>query len=144
MGSSEDILFMFETILYDELRLFSPNTIIISYSGRLNISPPHFTSIISNLSIISDHRIVLFPNMCTLFNEESPLLKFDSSSSEFSIHSDEGDLATMGSLLEAYNEFSLEQLDLNEYFHNLGMFLKISSGAYSLEKREVHGPHEKY
>lgn len=62
-GSSEDILFLFEQTIFSEIRDFVPNAIIVSYSGQLNIQEDHFNEIIRNLTIIADHRVMLFPNM---------------------------------------------------------------------------------
>ena len=63
---------------------------------------------------------------------------------KFSPNSSESDLITMANLLETYHNLSLNELNLDQYFHNIGMFLKISSGAYSFEKREIREAHEMY
>lgn len=44
-----------------------PNAIIVSYSGQLDIKEDHFNEIIRNLTIIADHRVLLFPNMSGIF-----------------------------------------------------------------------------
>jgi hypothetical protein len=37
-GTSEDILFLFENVLFEEIRNFSPNIILINYNGVLHIN----------------------------------------------------------------------------------------------------------
>jgi hypothetical protein len=40
--------------------------------------------------------------------------------------------------------FSLKNLDINQYFNSLGMFIKIASGAYSLQRAREITPCERY
>lgn len=55
-------------MIYNEVRDYLPNTIIISYNGQLDIYEDHFNEIIRNLTIIGDHRLMLFPNMSGMLN----------------------------------------------------------------------------
>ena len=44
-----------------------PNAIVVSYNGQLDIKEDHFNEIIRNMTIIADHRVLLFPNMSAIF-----------------------------------------------------------------------------
>jgi hypothetical protein len=68
-------MFLFENVLFEEIRNFCPNIIMINYNGTLHVNEENFSKIIRTLTIISDHRIVLFPNFSNLFEvpEEASL-----------------------------------------------------------------------
>jgi len=70
LETSQDIFSLFEQIIYEEIRMFRPTMIFISYNGTINISENHFADIIRNCSIIADHRVILFPNFTHYFEEE--------------------------------------------------------------------------
>lgn len=125
-------MFLFENVLFEEIRNFCPNIIMINYNGSLHVNEENFSKIIRTLTIISDHRIVLFPNFCNLFEiPEEASLKVPSSEFIEEKGLNDETLSKVKSYIEKYQELDISQLDLHTMFNNMAMFLKISSGTYS-------------
>ena len=60
LETSNDIYFLFQTVIFEEIRSFDPSFVIVSYNGYLNLSEEHWNEIVKNLTIIADHKICLF------------------------------------------------------------------------------------
>lgn len=107
---------------------------MINYNGSLHINEDNFSKIIRTLTIISDHRIVLFPNFCNLFEiPEEASLKIPSEEFIEEKGLNQESLEKVKSYIEKYQEIDVSQIDLHTMFGNMAMFLKISSGTYSFE-----------
>lgn len=50
----------------------------------------------------------------------------------------------MSKFLEEYATIHFEHLDINEFFNNLGMYNKISSGSYSFQQKREISSFEKF
>ena len=105
---------------------------MINYNGTLHVNEEHFSKIVRTLTIISDHRIVLFPNLSNLFETpEEASLKLPSEEFIEEKGLNEETLAKVKSYIEKYHEVDASQIDLHTLCNNMAMFLKISSGTYS-------------
>lgn len=51
---------MMEEIVYNQIREFNPTLIIVSQSGKPMIQSHHFESIIKELCLISNMRVILY------------------------------------------------------------------------------------
>lgn len=60
LQTSTDIYFLFQTVIFEEIRSFNPNFIMVSYNGYLNINEDHWNEIVKNLTIIADHKICMY------------------------------------------------------------------------------------
>lgn len=60
LETSHDIFFLFQTIIFEQIRSFDPDFVIVSYNGFLNINEDHWNEIVKNLTIIANHKISLF------------------------------------------------------------------------------------
>ena len=61
-------------MIYEEIRSFNPTIILISYNGLLDIKEDQFSEMVRNLTIMADHKILLFPNLSELFEVPSDIL----------------------------------------------------------------------
>ena len=62
-------MFLFDQIIFEEIRNFSPSVILFNYGDIYNLKENHFNYLIQNLTDIADHRIILFPDFINLFDD---------------------------------------------------------------------------
>jgi hypothetical protein len=51
--------------------------------------------------------------------------------------SEVGDLINIAKFVEECSSFEITDIDVNQFFNNLAMFNKISSGAYSFNQKRI-------
>ena len=62
--------FAFSNFFGDDLKKFTPNVVILSYSGRISVEEKHFINIIQELASVSERKCIFFPNFTTLLANE--------------------------------------------------------------------------
>ena len=54
------------------------------------------------------------------------------------------DLVNLAKFVEDYSTFEISDVDVNQFFNNLAMFNKITSGAYSFNQKRNTKSYEKF
>lgn len=58
-----------ENIVFADIKKFNPKQIVVSYSGVIQLSTTYFTTLMQQLSIISNRKVIFFPNLTSKFAE---------------------------------------------------------------------------
>lgn len=67
MNDSGDIRWLWDEVISGQVEEWGPQLVIVSYNGLLDIAEEDFKAIMKDLTILCDHRMILFTNMTGLF-----------------------------------------------------------------------------
>ena len=140
--SSEDIRWLWEEVVVGQVEEWRPEVIIVSYNGSLELKEGDFAAIMRSLTVLCDHRIMLFTNMTGLFKEPESdnAMEEEEQEQEYDMEK----VGVMEEFFKKYVPYDYGKVDEELYFTNLALFLKISSGVHSLVRPPRNHPLGRY
>lgn len=112
---------------------------IVSYNGYLDIKEEDFETIMRDLTVLSDHKVILFPNMSSMHQRSETALE-DISEDEWSVSR----VRLVDEFMIKYMSYAYDRVDEERVFNNLSYFVKCSAGGLSLKKKHPSAPLDKY
>lgn len=58
---------MMEEVVLSHLREYNPSMVVVSYSGKIRIENEYFVELIKQLTVISNFRLMFYPNHAKMF-----------------------------------------------------------------------------
>ena len=130
LETSNDIYFLFQTVIFEEIRSFDPSFIIVSYNGFLGLSEEHWNEIVKNLTIIADHKVSLFVDFIDKLGSKANSFQDEDDEDGEERGDVQDDVEEGGDLLEPHELLHDEEVPAGRYGKEFG---------YALEEPEEGG-----
>lgn len=117
-----------------------PELVLISYNGSLDLKEDDFAAMMRDITVLCDHRVMLFTNMTGLFREPESVMEEEEEAGEWDMEK----VHVMEEFMNKYVPYDYAEINEEKYFTNLALFVKISSGVHSLKTPNKHTPISRY